>query len=159
MYDVSDLMYGPIYYDLMWLLLGFFIFAIGVAIIVTIFYITRKKEIKTLKSLKVSPIKKVDLEALKKKYIGLIDQAERDFNNHRIKASVAHQHFSIIVRLFYAEGLGFHADILTLTDLKKTNYTMLIDTIEGLYPDEFDTLEKGSVATAAENARRLVRNQ
>ncbi|MBR0134233.1 hypothetical protein IJM16_03125 [Candidatus Saccharibacteria bacterium] len=157
--DISNLMYGPIYYDVSWLLLGLLLLLIAIAIIVIILYLTRKKEVKTLKSLKVTPARTVDMEALKKKYIGLIDQAERDFNNHRIKASVAHQHFSLIVRLFYAEGLGFHADILTLTDLKKTNYTMLIDTIEGLYPDEFDTLEKGSVATAAENARRLVRNQ
>jgi len=159
MSDISDLMYGPIYYDASWLLLGVLLFLIVVLIIGAIIYFTRKKEVKTLKSLKVSQAKPIDMEALKKKYIGLIDQSERDFNNHRIKASVAHQHFSIIVRLFYAEGLGFHADILTLSDLKKTNYTMLIDTIEDLYPDEFDTLEKGSVAKAAENARRLVRNQ
>ena len=159
MSDISNLMYGPLYYDVSWVLLGLLLLAIAVAIIAMIFYFTRKKEVKTLKSLKVTQAKPLDMEALKKKYIGLIDQSERDFQNHRIKASVAHQHFSIIVRLFYAEGMGFHADILTLTDLKKTNYTMLTDTIEGLYPDEFDTLEKGSVATAAENARRLVRNQ
>ncbi len=159
MSDISNLMYGPLYYDVSWLLLGLLLLVIAVAIISMIFYFTRKKEVKTLKSLEVTQAKTIDMEALQKKYIGLIDQSERDFQNHRIKASVAHQHFSIIVRLFYAEGMGFHADILTLTDLKKTNYTMLIDTIEGLYPDEFDTLEKGSVATAAENARRLVRNQ
>ncbi len=159
MSDADNYMYGPLYYDISWVLLGILLLLIVIAIVVLIFYITRKKEVKTLKSLKVTPAKKVDMDSLKKKYIGLIDQAERDFQNHRIKASVAHQHFSLIVRLFYAEGLGFHADILTLTDLKKTNYTMLIDTIEGLYPDEFDTLEKGSVAKAAENARRLVRNQ
>ncbi|MBO4855532.1 hypothetical protein J5500_03975 [Candidatus Saccharibacteria bacterium] len=159
MSDISNSMYGPLYYDPTWLLLGLLFLLMAVAIIVLIIYFTRKKEVKTLKSLKVTQAKPIDMEALKRKYIGLIDQAERDFNNHKIKSSVAHQHFSIIVRLFYAEGLGFHADILTLTDLKRTNYTMLIDTIEDLYPDEFDTLEKGSVATAAENARRLVRNQ
>ncbi len=159
MSDISNNMYGPLYYDVSWLLLGLLLLFIAVAIVSMIIYFTRKKEVKTLKSLKVTQAKTVDMDTLKKKYIGLIDQSERDFQNHRIKASVAHQHFSIIVRLFYAEGMGFHADILTLTDLKKTNYTMLIDTIEGLYPDEFDTLEKGSVATAAENARRLVRNQ
>ncbi len=159
MSGASEYMYGPLFYEPSWLLLGTALLLLVALIIGLIFYFTRKKEIRSLKTLPIQQPKKIDMDALKQKYIGLIDQSERDFNNHRIKASVAHQHFSIIVRLFYAEGLGFHADILTLTDLKKTNYTMLIDTIEGLYPDEFDTLEKGSVATAAENARRLVRNQ
>jgi hypothetical protein len=159
MSEGSEYIYGPIYYEPSWLLLGLGLLLLAITIISLIFYVTRKKEVKSLKSLPIQQAKKVDMDSLKKKYIGLIDQTERDFNNHRIKASVAHQHFSLIVRLFYAEGLGFHADILTLTDLKKTNYTMLIDTIEDLYPDEFDTLEKGSVATAAENSRRLVRNQ
>jgi hypothetical protein len=45
---------------------------------------------------------------------------------------------------------------MTLDDLKKSTYTQLIKTIEKLYPDEFDTLEKGSVKDAAANARKLV---
>ena len=159
MSDGSEFMYGPLYYDNSWLFLGTLFLSIAFIIIATIFYVTRKKQIKSLKTLKVQEPKVIDMDALKQKYIGLIDQAERDFENHRIKSSVAHQHFSMIVRLFYAEAIGIHADFLTLSDLRKTSYTMLIDTIESLYPDEFDTLEKGSVATAAENARRLVRNQ
>ena len=96
------------------------------------------------------------MNALKQKYLGLIDQAERNYNDHKIKASVAHQHFSLIVRLFYCEAVGFHAEVMSLRDLKRSNYTKLIETIENLYPDEFDTLEKGSVKTAAEKARKLV---
>ena len=99
------------------------------------------------------------MNELKKKYIGLIDQAERNYNNHMIKASVAHQHFSLIVRMFYAEGLGFHADLMTLSDLKNSFKEDLVELIENYYPDEFDTLEKGSVKDAAERARELVRKQ
>ena len=109
--------------------------------------------------LKIEAPQTVDLNALRNIYLSLIDQAERNYENHMIKASVAHQHFSLIVRLFYAEGLGFHADIMTLTDLKNSFKQDLVDLIEHYYPDEFNTLEKGSVKEAAEMARELVRKQ
>ena len=63
------------------------------------------------------------------------------------------------MRLFYYEAMGFHADVMTLSDLKKSNHKALVKLIDSYYPDEFDTLEKGSVADAAERARKLVREQ
>ena len=55
--------------------------------------------------------------------------------------------------------MGFHADVMTLRDIKKSNYKQLAEFVEQHYPDEFDMLEKGSVADAAERARRIVREQ
>ena len=103
----NSLFYGPTYYNISWTLIGVAFLLLAIGIIVAIFYFTRRKKIRTLSTLKVEQPKIVDLNELKKKYIGLIDQAERNYNNHMIKASVAHQHFSLIVRMFYAEGLGF----------------------------------------------------
>ena len=155
----NSLFYGPTYYNISWTLIGVAFLLLAIGIIVAIFYFTRRKKIRTLSTLKVEQPKIVDLNELKKKYIGLIDQAERNYNNHMIKASVAHQHFSLIVRMFYAEGLGFHADLMTLSDLKNSFKEDLVELIENYYPDEFDTLEKGSVKDAAERARELVRKQ
>ena len=155
----GDLFYGPVYYGISWTLIGLAFLILSVGIIVAIFYFTRRKKIRTLSTLKVEQPKVIDLNELKKKYIGLIDQAERNYNNHMIKASVAHQHFSLFVRMFYAEGLGFHADLMTLSDLKNSFKEDLVELIEHYYPDEFDTLEKGSVKDAAERARELVRKQ
>ena len=155
----GDLFYGPVYYGISWTLIGLAFLILSVGIIVAIFYFTRRKKIRTLSTLKVEQPKVIDLNELKKKYIGLIDQAERNYNNHMIKASVAHQHFSLIVRMFYAEGLGFHADLMTLSDLKNSFKEDLVELIEHYYPDEFDTLEKGSVKDAAERARESVRKQ
>ena len=155
----GDLFYGPVYYGISWTLIGLAFLILSVGIIVAIFYFTRRKKIRTLSTLKVEQPKVIDLNELKKKYIGLLDQAERNYNNHMIKASVAHQHFSLIVRMFYAEGLGFHADLMTLSDLKNSFKEDLVELIEHYYPDEFDTLEKGSVKDAAECARELVRKQ
>lgn len=156
MSDTSGTLYEPLYYNISWTIIGVAFILMALAIIGAILYATRKKQIKSLGTLKVEQPKILDMDALKKKYLGLIDQAERSYLDHRIKASVAHQHFSLIVRLFYGEALGFRADIMTLDDLKRSTYTQLIKTIEKLYPDEFDTLEKGSVKDAAENARKLV---
>ena len=155
----SDLFYGPMFYNIAWTLIGVALIGLGIATVALIFFFTRTKKIRTLETLKVEEPKQIDLAELKKKYLGLIDQAERNFNNHMIKASVAHQHFSLIVRMFYAEAHGFHADLMTLTDLKNSFKQDLVDLIEQYYPDEFDTLEKGSVKDAAEKARELIRKQ
>ncbi len=156
MSDADLTLYGPIYYDISWTILGIILILLAIGIIATIFYVTRKKPIKSLATLKIEQPKVINMNALKQKYLHLIDQAERNYNDRRIKASVAHQHFSLIVRLFYGEALGFHADIMTLRDLRKSNYKQLIKTIEDLYPNEFDTLEKGSVKNSAIAARKLV---
>ena len=155
----DSVFYGPLFFNIAWPLIGVALIGIAVAAIFLVIFFTRKKKIRTLESLKLEEPKVVDLSELKTKYIGLVDQAERNFNNHMIKASVAHQHFSLIVRSFYAEGLGFHADIMTLTDLKNSFKEDLIKLIEHYYPDEFDMLEKGSVKDAAELARELIRKQ
>ena len=99
------------------------------------------------------------MDALRAKYLAMVDEAERLFKERKNKASVAHQQLSLIVRLFYYEALGFHADILTLTDLKKSRHEHLTQVIEEYYPGEFDGLESGSVAQAAEKARELIKEQ
>ena len=157
--NVSELMYGPFYYSFVWLLIGLLFVAVIVAIIVAICYVTRKKEIKTLKNLKPQAPKVIDLAALKAKYLAMVDEVEQQFKARKTKASVAHQQLSLIVRLFYYEALGFHADVLTLTDLKKTRHKNLTAVIEKYYPDEFDGLEKGSVSQSAEMARQLIKEQ
>ncbi len=159
MQDVSELMNGPFYYGIIWLFIGLLFLAIAIGIIITIFYLTRKKEIKSLASLKPQKPKTIDLDALKAKYLEMIDEIERLFKERKTKASVAHQQLSLVVRLFYYEALGFHADILTLNDLKKSRHEHLAQVIEEYYPDEFNGLEEGSVAQSAEKARELVKEQ
>ena len=159
MQNASNEMYGPFYYSPVWLLVGLLFLAGAVFIVVMIYYVTRKKEIKTLKNIPLKPPKVVDLNALKAKYLAMIDEVEKNFKARKVKASVAHQQLSLIVRLFYYEALGFHADVLTLSDLKKSHYTLLADTIEIYYPNEFDIIQRGSVNEAVDLARKLVRDQ
>jgi len=159
MQDVNELMNGPFYYSVVWLLVGLMFVLIIIAIILAVFYATRSKEVKTLASLKPKEPKVIDMDALRAKYLAMIDESERLYKEHKSRASTAHQQLSLIVRLFYYEALGFHADILTLTDLKKSRHEHLTHVIEEYYPGEFDGLESGSVAHAAEQARELIKEE
>lgn len=153
------LYYGPISYSSIWILIGLLFVGVALGIIIVILYSTRRKEIRTVKTLKIHPPKVVNMNVLRDKYIKLINEAEIRFKKRQIKASQCHQQISLLVRQFYCEAMGFHADVMTLNDLKKSHHTALIELINSYYPDEFDTLEKGSVADAAERARKLVREQ
>lgn len=159
MSDDKTLFYGPINYSPIWAMIGLLLLGLAIGIIAVIFYTTRKKEIKTISTLKITAPKVVNMNVLRDKYLKMIDAAEERFKRRQIKASQCHQQLSLIVRLFFYEAMGFHADIMTLSDIKKSNYTKLAELVDGYYPDEFDTLEKGSVADAAEKARQIVREQ
>ncbi len=159
MQEDNVLYYGPITYSPIWTLIGLLLLGIAIGIIIAIIYATRKKEVKTISTLKVHAPKVVDVNALRRKYLKMIDEAEERYKHRQVKASQCHQQLSLIVRLFFYEALGFHADVMTLNDLKKTNHKKLAELIDGFYPDEFDTLENGSVSSAAESARKIVREQ
>ena len=63
------------------------------------------------------------------------------------------------MRTFYYEALGFHAEVMTLEDLKQSHHKDLATLIGKYYPDEFDMLEQGLVAQSAQKARDLIRKQ
>lgn len=152
----KSFVHDPFYFSFIWPIIGILFFIFAISIILVIIYITRKKPIKTLSNLKPATPQKLDINALRNKYLAFISQTEKRFEAHHIKASAAHQELSIIVRLFYTEVSGLHADVLTLNDLKHTNKHKLAHTIEAYYPPEFNQLEQGSVADAATMARNLI---
>jgi len=152
----KSLIHAPAYYSISWTLIGL-VFLLGAGLIIfLIFFSTRKKEIKTLAHLKPAAPVVLDLTELRNKYLGMIASVISRYNSRRIRASVAHQELSLIVRMFYAEAGGLHAEVLTLNDLKRSRVKRLAKVIEAYYPDEFDMLERGSVPNAAEEARKLV---
>lgn len=155
----NNFYYGQISYSPLWLIISLGLFIIVFAIIYVIFRVTRRRNIKTLGSLKIQAPKVVNMNVLRNKYVKLINQTEERFIRRQIKASVAHQQLSLLVRLFYYEGMGFHADIMTLSDLKKSNYKRLEKLVDQYYPAEFDKLENGAVSQSAQRAREIVREE
>lgn len=159
MSDANLPYYGPITYSPIWTVIALLFFITIVIVIVIIFYLTRHKKVKTIATLEMKAPKVVNMPVLRSKYLKMIDESEERFKRHQIKASQCHQQLSFVVRSFFFEALGFHADIMTLSDLKKSKHKKLAELIDTLYPDEFNTLERGSVADAAERARKIVREQ
>lgn len=151
--------YGPVYYSAAWPLIGILFLLTAALIMGVVFYATRKKTAKTIQTLQPLEPKVVDLNSLKQKYLGMIDQIENYYNDHLTSSSAAHQQLSKATRLFFYEALGFHAEVMTLSDLKRSNYKDLTEVIEKYYPDEFDGLEEGLVAQSAERARELIKGQ
>lgn len=153
-----SLLYEPIKYNLLYTFLGFLFLLFAALGVYLVFYVTRKKKIKVISDLKPELVKIPDLSELRKKYLKMVDEVEMNFNSKKLKASLAHQKLSLIVRYFYSEAAGFHAEIFTLSDLKKSKMKNLTKVINFYYPDEFNQLEKGSVSTAVNLARLLIHN-
>lgn len=150
------LMHDPVYYNNIWLLIGVFLLLIAATVVFLIFFATRKKKIKTIANLTVSPPTVIDLSSLRQKYLNMVSNVVKRYDAGELKASEAHQKLSLIVRRFFAESYGFRAEYLTLSDLKKSNKKSLTDAIEKYYPEEFNLLQQGSVLSAAKIASDLI---
>lgn len=159
MQDIDNMISAPFYYSIWWLIAGIILMATFAGILGYIFYTTRRKQIKTLSTLRKLEPHTVDMNVLREKYLRLIDEVDKKYNAGKLKSSEAHQELSLLVRLFFCEAMGFHAEVMTLNDLKRTNYTKLAKLIDQYYPDEFDTLENGVVQQSIEHARDIVRDE
>lgn len=157
--NVDAMLSEPFYYNIWWLIAALILFAVLGLTIGYIFYTTRRKQVKTLSNLRKLEPHTVDMNVLREKYLRLIDDVDKKYNSGRLKSSEAHQELSMLVRLFFCEAMGFHAEVMTLNDLKRTNYAKLAKLIDQYYPDEFDTLENGVVQQSIEHARDLVRDE
>ena len=72
-------------------MIGLLLLGLAIGIIVAIIYTTRKKEIKTISTLKITAPKVVNMNVLRDKYLKMIDAAEERFKRRQIKASQCHQ--------------------------------------------------------------------
>lgn len=151
-----SLMRSPEYYSPVWLLIGILFLLLFVGVIVFIFYLTRKKPVKKISTLKPEPVRIPDLSEVRRKYLALVDEIEKKYSSKAYSAIIAHQELSLTVRLFYAEAGGFHAEVLTLRDLKKSKNTKLATLIEQYYPEEFSCLEHGQIMNSIAGARTII---
>jgi len=151
-----SLMHEPMYYSIVWVFVGILFIGVITLIIFFIFYSTRKKPIKSISNLKSAKPQVKDIAAIRQKYLRMVDEVEQRFGTRKIRAAEAHQELSLVVRLFYAEASGFHAEVLTLSDLKRSKNVKLASLIEKYYPDEFSGLDQSSVLDSSRKARELI---
>lgn len=151
-----SLMHAPEYYSLSWLWIGLLFLALFAFGIFLIFHLTRKKPIKKISTLTPQAVVVPDLTALRNKYLALVDEIAKKYEAREYSAIKAHQELSLTARLFYAEAGGFHAEVLTLRDLKKSKNAKLAALIEFYYPEEFSCLERGQLSRSVDGARTII---
>lgn len=144
------------HYEPIWLIIGGVLMILLIGWYGFVFWLTRKKKPRSLNTLAAKPYTPPDLTALKAKYLQLIADTETAHTNKSLSARAAHQQLSYLLRMFVYEARGHRVDTLTLADLKQTRYAELATAIEEYYLPEFASVERGSVASAAATARKVV---
>lgn len=145
----------PIQYDLIWLIIGGCLVLLILIWYGVVFWLTRRKKLKSLDSLKHLPTG-AELERLKTKYLLLIDELYRRFVANEITLRSLHRELSKTVRDFVYEAKGFPAPRLTLSDLRLAPYPRLTDLIANYYPEEFALIGKGDADASVAAAKGFI---
>lgn len=145
----------PIQYSLIWLLIGAFLLLCIVSWYAIMFLLTRRKAIKSLADLGPG-VAGGDLEALKQKYLKLIDECYQRHQQKQTTLRRMHYELSMTVRYFVYETKHFPAPRLTLADIKRAPYPELAKLIEEYYDKEFAMIEHGEALRSVEAAKGLV---
>lgn len=140
---------------------GPLLFALGLLLLAItwvsiILWTTRRKPEKSLRTLPAAPALAIDYSQLKARYIEQINIVQGQFDNRDIPARTAHQQLSSLLKSFVAEAARVPVRSMTLSELKRTRYKPLSEAIDSYYRPEFAAVESGSVASAAERARKVV---
>lgn len=146
----------PIQYDILWVILGGIIL-LGVILWNSyIIWSTRKRKIRSLELLPILPPVPVSIEALRQKYLNLINQIEDQYQQKQIDVRQVHLLLSITIRLFVFEVKGIAVHRLTLKEIKQTDIKVLADVIEQYYRPEFVRQQSGDASQSIDLARKMV---
>lgn len=146
---------GPVRYAGIWLIVGLLMLLVIALWFGVVFWITRKKQSKSLTNL--GPVNSTyQLSALKAKYLHLIDQAYQSYQLKELNKRELHRNLSIIVRYFVYEANHFPAPTLTLADLKHAPFPWLTELISEYYIDEFGSIEHGEPSISVDAAKGLI---
>ena len=149
-------LYEPVGYSV-WLLIGFITLIAAVLIWYGfVIWLTRKKKQRTVENLAAKVPVLPDIPAIQKKYLALIDEVERSYQQGAMKSRAVHQKLSLLLRYFVHETKGLRAYTLTLSDLRHTRYAKLVEAIDSYYVPEFHEVLTGDVPTALATAREVV---
>lgn len=157
---VSDtLTYEPVVrYQSAWLIAGCALLVGVVAWYVVVFFVTRRKRIRTINTLMPVQVVPIDMDSLRQKYLQLIAQVESQYAAKSMTSRQVHQELSSLVRLFVFEARGVRAQVLTLNDLKQSDLTALTELIELYYPGEFASIERSEPDSAVQLAKEMVQS-
>lgn len=143
-------------YQVRWLILGLILLLLVLVWSFLIIFLTRKRTTRTIDNSVLQTVPPVDLASLQSKYLALIDQVTVRHNNREISSRQAHQELSYLIRIFVYEARGQKLQTFTLSDLKRTSYTKIAETIEKYYIPEFSKIEAGNVLESVALAKEVI---
>lgn len=152
---VADILNPPIQYDLIWLIIGGLVFLTIPLWYGLVLWMTRHKKVLSLDNLRQLPVGG-EVEALKSRYLRLIDEAYRRYVSQEYKLRDLHQALSMIARTFVLEAKHFPAPYLTLSDLALAPYPTLTQLIKAYYPEEFALITHGNAEISVQQAKDFI---
>ncbi len=148
--------YPLVDHDILWLLLGVGLLLLLAGWYFLVWWLTRKKVLRSVTNLAPREPVLPDMTAIRAKYLALIDEVEKSHQSGEISTRTVHQRLSVLLRFFAQEAHGLRAFSLTLSDLKKTRYDKLTEAIEQYYIPEFNEVMVGDSVSAIAKAREVV---
>lgn len=155
MSDIADLQ-PPIQYAGYYVVYGVLLVVLAVAVVFTVFFLTRRKPQRNLSTLKPKPYIPPNVDAIKQKYLALIAETETQQANGMVASRVAYQSLSKLVRLFIYEVNGNRVDTFTLDQLRRSRYPEVTKAVEEYYPPSFQRMSATAGPEAFELARGVI---
>lgn len=152
----DDVLYPPLQYGPVWLLLVFAILAGLVLIGWLVVFLTRPRPLAAHPSTDPQLV----LQQLRTEYLGAIDRIEQQVRDGQLDARQAHAALSRLMRAFVNEYSGLEAPVLTLQDLVAQGvHPSLIDALGHYsYPSLFRRGAPIEPALGAQAARQVVQS-
>jgi hypothetical protein len=152
---IGDTLNPPIQYNIIWFIIGSILVVVILLWYGLVYWLTRRKKIKSIDDLKHLPTGK-ELDRLKAKYLKIIEELYQRYLRKEIKLRQFHRELSMDVRAFVFEAKHFPAPILTLSDFKAAPYPTLTKLISDYYPEEFAAIESGDAASSVAAAKGFI---
>lgn len=148
--------YPPAHYSSLWTWLGVAALVAALALVLWA-YLPRRTPRPVAEEEPAPPV--IDVEAIKTKYLALIDQLEARRRDGALSERGLHHELSMTLRRFVNETGGPPATNMTPTDLRGAGLAQVAGTVEHYWEPQFSA--SGSVAVGdsppAERAREVVR--
>lgn len=99
----------------------------------------------------------VDVAALRRAHLGMLDQIQDDVRAGRCDLRTAHQRLSIVGRAFLHAVSDVPASVLPLSELPREKVPALVEAVSLMYPSEFGRAPASASRADFDEAMRLVR--
>ena len=132
---------------------GFFLLIIVILIIIILLIIKKKKT----KPQEIKPIEEIlDIEKIKREYLGRIDNLMAKINNNVITKRKAYNELSLIIREFIFKATGIDVLKYTLREARQTKNKELVELLNEYYEPEFSFKGEGNLIASVDKTRKVI---